>query len=517
MMYDVVIIGGGLGGLECGVLLSKAGKSVAVIEQDARLGGCIQSYKRGGLTFDTGFHYVGGIGEGQSLYGAFRLLGLTDLPWQRMDDHFDIVNIGGREYPFAQGYDNFRDTLTAYFPKEKEALSRYVDMLRDTSAHQLDILKQPSAATDYTPSLSGTTPFETNAYDYLTATFSDATLINVLSGTSIKMELRKKSLPLFTFVHVNSGYIESSWRLRGDGQMIADKLADTIRGNGGTVICDKHVKELVEKDGKIATALCSDGSRYEGKAFISDVNPSLTCAMIRHSERIRKIYRRRMASLPNTTGMFTASLVLKPGAIRYFNHNEYVYSDDANVWDIHEQNMPVRCVMISCKVPVDGIDNISEVQTVTANRSSTTATLPSVQIDLLTPMSYNSCLQWQDTTVAHRGDGYETMKKRIADECIALAEHAIPGIGDMVEHCYTSTPLTYRDYTGTPEGSAYGIRKDCNDPLSTMITPKTPVENLYLTGQSLILHGLHGVTMTALMTCSHILGSDYIIEQLHNI
>ena len=516
-MYDVVLIGGGLGGLECGVLLSKAGKSVAVIEQGARVGGCIQSYKRGGLTFDTGFHYVGGIGEGQSLYAPFRLLGLTELPWQRMDDYFDIVNIGGREYPFAQGYDNFRDTLTACFPKEKEALSRYVEMLRDTSAHQLDILKQPFAAINHTTLLSEASPFETNAYDYLTATFSDTALINVLSGTSLKMELRKKSLPLFTFTHVNSGYIESSWRLRGDGQMIADKLADAIRGNGGTVMCGKRVVELAEKDGKIATAVCSDGTHCDGKAFISDVNPSLTCAMIRHSERIRKIYRRRMSALANTTGMFTASLVLKPDATRYFNHNEYVYTGDANVWDIHEQNMPVRCVMISCKVPADGTDNTSATQTVTTNRSSTTTTQPSVQIDLLTPMSYNSCLQWQNTTEAHRDDGYKTMKERVAGECIALAEQAIPGLGNMVEHCYTSTPLTYRDYTGTPEGSAYGVRKDCNDPLSTMITPRTPIENLYLTGQSLILHGLHGVTMTALMTCSHILGSDYIIEKLHNI
>jgi len=69
-----------------------------------------------------------------------------------------------------------------------------------------------------------------------------------------------------------------------------------------------------------------------------------------------------------------------------------------------------------------------------------------------------------------------------------------------VEKRYTSTPLTWRDYTLSPNGSAFGIRKDCRMPLLTMLSPKTPISNLILTGQSLILHGLEGVTMAALKT-----------------
>ena len=91
------------------------------------------------------------------------------------------------------------------------------------------------------------------------------------------------------------------------------------------------------------------------------------------------------------------------------------------------------------------------------------------------------------------------------DECLALAERVMPGLGSMVDDCHTSTPLTYRDYTGTPEGSAYGLRKDYHEPLTVLLSPRTPVPNLWLTGQSLMLHGLHGVTMTALRTCAELL------------
>ena len=37
-------------------------------------------------------------------------------------------------------------------------------------------------------------------------------------------------------------------------------------------------------------------------------------------------------------------------------------------------------------------------------------------------------------------------------------------------------------------------------PLMTMLSSKTPVSNLFLTGQSLMLHGLEGVTKMAFNT-----------------
>ena len=58
MKYDIIIIGSGLGGLECGYILSRTGRRVLVLEKESQLGGCLQSYRRRELTFDTGFHYI---------------------------------------------------------------------------------------------------------------------------------------------------------------------------------------------------------------------------------------------------------------------------------------------------------------------------------------------------------------------------------------------------------------------------------------------------------------------------
>ena len=491
MKYDAVIIGSGLGGLECAHILSKAGMSVLLLERGTQAGGCLQSYRRLGLAFDTGFHYVGGLDEGQSLHSAFRHLGLLRLPWQRLDNHFDRVTIGNQTFSFAQGYDAFVETLTAAFPAERDALNKYADMLKQCGEQQFDALNPQTGESSVLSRF-----FETSAYQYLTETFHDPLLINVLCGTSLKMELRKESLPLFTFAHGNGSFIESSWRLKGDGSLIVNSLTEGIRIHGGEIICNTEVRELVEKDGKLVHAVCSNGEIYEGTIFISNIHPAVTCNLVKQSSRMKKVYRSRITHLENTFGMFTVSLRIKPQTLRYFNWNQYIYKEP-DVWTFHLKNNPVSGVLVSCRIPEDGSKYVQ-------------------QVDLLTPMNWSECEQWSHTEVGRRGEDYKAMKKRVADECITLAERFIPGLRDRITGCYTSTPLTYRNYTLTPEGSAYGLRKDFRNPIITLLSPRTPIPNLLLTGQNLMLHGLHGVTMTALFTCAEVLGKEPIWNIVKN-
>ena len=308
MKYDVVIIGSGLGGLECGVILSRSGKHVLVLEREQQPGGCMQSYRRKQQAYDTGLHYVGALAEGQSLHNVFSYLGLLNLPWQRLDaDGFDQITIGSDTYSFAEGYDAFAAQLAEQFPAEREALVSYARLLKKTEDEEYSAL-HPDGIFDqaFMEMLQNT-----NAYDYLHQTFHNERLINVLSGTSLKMELCKSTLPLFTFAHGNSGFVGSSWRLKGDGNLLVDSLTATIRQHGGEVICGAEVQELKEQNGCITAAVCADGTIIEGDVFISDVHPSVTIDWVKDSEIIKNVYRRRMNRLENTFGIFTVSLLLK--------------------------------------------------------------------------------------------------------------------------------------------------------------------------------------------------------------
>lgn len=468
MKYDVVIIGSGLGGLICARQLAQSGRSVVVLEQQRTPGGCLQSYHRGGLEFDTGLHYVGGLAKGQPLHDAFETLGLLKLPWQRLDANgFDQITIGRQTFLLAEGFENFADTLSVYFPQERSALRQFVAML------------------SHLPSMEECC--QVNAYDYLTSLFHDSLLINVVSATAMKMELRCESLPLFTFAHSLSSYVQSSWRLKGSGSLIVNSLIRDIKAAGGEICCETEVRELIVDDckhqslgGRILTARCADGRSFDGDLFISDVHPQLTFAWLKDTSLLKSMFRRRVNALENTFGMFTASLVLKSDTLPYFNHNKYVFKK-ANVWTFSENVGGIGGVMVSARVPEDGSQYVR-------------------QIDLLTPLPWALCEPWADTVVGRRGQIYELQKEKLTDDCIRLAEHVIPGLCGIVEKRYASTPLTWRDYLLSPNGSAFGVRKDCRNPLMTILSPKTPVPNLFLTGQSLVLHGLEGVTRTAFNT-----------------
>lgn len=488
-MKKVIVIGGGLGGLECGYILAKNGYEVTVLEHDAHIGGCLQTFKRGAVTFDTGFHYVGGLGEGQSLHGLFKYFDLLDLPWRQMDtDCFDEVVIGNRSFPFANGHAHFVERLSEYFPKERRNLQKYTDFLRQVGNHLPDSFAPRDSNDFYSTSL-----FARSAYAFLNETISDPLLRKVLSGTSLKMELNADTLPLYIFAQINNSFIESAWRLCGGGSLIADRLAERIKAFGGTVRTHSTVTRLVETDGKITHVIVNGGETLAADWVVSSAHPAVTLALIGESAHLRKIYRNRIAGLANSFGMFTANIRLKPEAIPYLNRNIFVHRNDADLWRVDTQR--TESVLVNYSAPENGSCYASHV-------------------DLLTPMRWSEVERWAELPKGHRGDSYVQFKNAKVEECLHLVEKRLPDLRDAIDRVFTSTPLSYHSYTFTSEGSAYGIRKDYNNPMGTVLTPRTPIENLLLTGQNLNLHGILGVSMTSVFTCAEILGMETLVEQL---
>jgi len=54
----IIILGGGLSGLTCGLSLIKAGHEVVILEKEDELGGLARSYRKGPFTFDYGPHFL---------------------------------------------------------------------------------------------------------------------------------------------------------------------------------------------------------------------------------------------------------------------------------------------------------------------------------------------------------------------------------------------------------------------------------------------------------------------------
>ena len=129
-------------------------------------------------------------------------------------------------------------------------------------------------------------------------------------------------------------------------------------------------------------------------------------------------------------------------------------------------------------------------------------------------MNWADVERWADTRVGHRGQDYLDFKEACKEKLLAALEEQFPGTLENIEACWTSTPLTYRDYTGTVEGSMYGIVHDKSRLNQTMVSQRTKLRNLFLAGQNINSHGILGVTIGAILACSELLGFDYLVNQI---
>jgi all-trans-retinol 13,14-reductase len=101
--YDVIVIGGGLGGLLCGNILTREGLNVCLIERNHKLGGSLQTFGRKGVIFNTGLNYTESLADGQVLNRYFKYFGLLDtLKLRKLDvDGFEVIDFKDDQYRFA--------------------------------------------------------------------------------------------------------------------------------------------------------------------------------------------------------------------------------------------------------------------------------------------------------------------------------------------------------------------------------------------------------------------------------
>src|SRR5436305_12349570 len=75
--YDLVVVGGGMGGLATAALAQRLGLRTALLEAHTKLGGCGGSFGRGPYTFDAGATALMGLGAGEPVGELFRVAGMA--------------------------------------------------------------------------------------------------------------------------------------------------------------------------------------------------------------------------------------------------------------------------------------------------------------------------------------------------------------------------------------------------------------------------------------------------------
>lgn len=492
--YDVLIVGSGLGGLISGFILSKHGYKVAIVEKHSQIGGCLQTFKRDGIKFDTGMHYIGSLEKGQILYKFFKYFNLLGIPMSRLDENgYDVISFKGKIYKHAYGFNNFKKTLIKEFPDNKNDIEEYVRRIKEI-ANTSPLYKLQTINTNY---FIESDYIKTGINEFLDSITDNKELHAVLAGILHLYAGVKDKTPTYIHSLIHNFYIQSAWRIVGGSDIIAEILAKSIKNFGGEIFIKSEVIEFECDKEKVNNVILNNGDKIFADNFISNIHPQITMEKIK-TKLIRKVYRDRISNIENTISNFTVFIKFKKNKVPYLNYNFYYY-DNYDVWSVNDYDVatwPQTYLYMH---------QISDINSKFASSAQ-----------IIAYMRWDEVKKWENTTVGKRGKEYEDFKKEKAEKLLNKLEESFPDILESIENYYTSTPLTYRDYTATKEGSMYGIIRDKNFPSQAYVSQRTKIKNLLLTGQNINSHGILGVIIGGIITSAEFLGINTIINDINS-
>ena len=474
-----------MGGLSCGVILARKGYDVTVLEQGTQVGGCLQCFTRKGGKFETGMHFIGSASKGQTLDRLLSFLEVRpDITLSQLDTTgYDIVSICGQHFRFANGREAFINQMSSYFPSQRDALERYFDMVGKvacaSSMHSLNHVETDAAVN---------LEFQMRTInEVIDSVITDPLLAKVLVGNLPLYAAEKDKTPFATHAFVMDFYNQSAYRIVGGSDQVAASLVKTIGRYGGRVLTRSKATKIICDDTH-ATGVEVNGSAFvEADIVISDAHPMRTLELL-DTNLIRPAFRKRINAIPQTVGGFSVYLRFKDNTVPYLNSNFYSYLQ-GTPWDCErydEASWPKGYLyMHLCHEPQPQFAKTGVV---------------------ISYMQMTDVERWKGTKVGHRGEDYEAFKHEKAERLLAALEHEFPGLRNNIADYYTSTPLTYQDYTGTEGGSMYGIAKDVSLGAACRVSHRTRVPNVLQTGQNINSHGILGVLVGTIVTCTEIVG-----------
>ncbi|EAT15896.1 FAD dependent oxidoreductase [Desulfuromonas acetoxidans DSM 684] len=484
--YDAVIVGGGISGATCALVLSHFGWRVAVVEREAHITPLLRGFSRHGVHHDTGFHYAGGLGKGEVLDRFLGFLGLSRkielYPFKRQGFDRIIDRSTSDVIDFSYAEQDWRDSLLAAFPHEATAIDRF----------QQTVL----SICDSMPYLNTKKTF---GEEGLFAHSQDVSLQSFVAELTQDHRLRAAlclhcllhgtppdQIPLRLHAAVVGPYCRSVHGVRGGGSQLSQAFDDCLQQAGVDSFCSSTVTAMsVGREGEIAGVLLASGQKLVAKQVIHAADPRLLLDWL--DERcFRPVYRRRLAALQETQSALVLFGRSAQPVDALAGRNLYL-ADLQQGTQLFSGTIAQRPLYLSSAGQGCGIIGIM-------------------------PEDYSRFEPWQNTRRGQRPDDYRHVKQQYCEQIMERIDQTVPEISQALQSPFLATPLTLRDYLHYPQGAVYGVSHQlAHYPLQVA----TRVRGLYLSGQALAAPGLMGAMVGAFYTCGTLLGHQRVAEELN--
>jgi phytoene dehydrogenase-like protein len=430
MKYDIIIIGGGLGGLTAGAKLAKEGRKVLLIEQHNRPGGCATTFIRGDFTLEVGLHEMDGPSPSDMKSRIFNDLDVfNNVEFIKVPEFYRFIN---DRYLVTIPHNRAlaSERLSALFPDESDGIKAYFDQI-------LNPVKKPAG--DVKP--------DTSIGEFLDSIIKNDDLKLILLGNLGYFHDDPYSLSLAYYSVAQGSYYSGGGSfIRGGSQKLSDHLAGYIRNNGGEVLLNHLVTEIKMDDKKVTgVSFRKKNSAESLEAFADEIianNAIPAVADLLPEPAGRELHNeigemKTGASLLTVYFGFSKSL----GELGHNFYSSFIYDE-------------------SVKSPKDIARNNREDFT---KRSFTFVDYG--QIDSALAQGGKSagaicCIDYLPHWEGMDRNDYEKKKNDVAAVFTSRLEKIIPGISNLIEYSEVGTPLTIKRYTLNTGGAVYGFAQN---------------------------------------------------------
>lgn len=494
--YDAIVIGSGMSGLTSAAVLGKEGMRVLVLEQHYRPGGYLHRfYRKGGVEFDVGFHYFGAVEKQQVLGRYLDYLGVLDqLELIKLNDEgYDHLIFPDFDFTIPAGEQRYKERLKQQFPNERGVIDTYFKDLQhicDGFAFYRLRTEQNLTHADKWMSLS--------LDDYLANIGASPRLSLILSGQNPLYGVEPRRTPMALHALVTDTFMQGAYAIRGGGDALAQAMVTKVRSLGGDVLLKRQVTEICVDSSRRVTGVKTDrGEEFLAPIVVSCAHPKITLGLLPDGV-LRPGYKRRVAMMEDGVATLSLFLTTQQDLSSYAGRNIYKY-EHSDMNHIYENlNRGQEFAFVTVPTAREG-----------RNKSG------SHQVIALGFLDWRRVEQWENTCTGERPELYEEFKESQAQQLAELVYQVVPELRGRVESLEAASPLTNRDYARSCKGAAYGIHHSIEQSGRYGLRPRTRVAGLFLTGQSVLMPGVCGVTISAFHTCSLILGTDYLMSRVH--
>jgi phytoene dehydrogenase-like protein len=254
MSYEVVVVGGGIGGLTVAALLAARGVSVCLYERQSRPGGCVVSFEQAGYSFEPTAGLYSGWEPGGIYAQVFSKLPVKPPEVRRLSPAYNVRLPDQKEVAVSEDIEEFEAELRRAFP---ECYQAAVDFYR----HAVQVIAAPSSVSAEDP-----TSGHLSACSERFQRFIDVQLQMFIQSMSDQC-----SFPEAAFVLTAPR--RGLWAIRGGAQSLANRLAESLKQSGGRLRLDTPVLRLAYgSDGAVIGVDLLSGERIMAtRAIVSNL------------------------------------------------------------------------------------------------------------------------------------------------------------------------------------------------------------------------------------------------------